>query len=374
MIELIDNNQELESYLNLFKDSKNYILTTDGKNVNIKIKSIGLNIGLSGVDLKFLSRGEMIKKSDLSYIKHCGFTYKNYGEICITVFPKRYSFINEAREWDGQPLRFNINKQLFEIGPASPLFVLLNEPIYRDSDWQFDFHNFATIKVINSNDKEIKHEIIKALYYLNSHYLKAINFVAKIYQMNITEDVVDDLWEDNVKEVFKKVNRVRTRTRDDFISIEPLILYNQAQLIKGDEKFLNLYRILEYFMNRARIRKIHEMRFDKNYNDTELIVVAEHKNEEMLLSNLLNESLSSSQKRKISNYVYNRKILKEDNYRLLSRALYNYRNSIVHAKEQQIIDTKIPDLFEQNNDNLPWIYIIDKIAMECIKKYNKTSD
>ena len=84
--ELIENNPELESYLKPFKESKNYLLTTNGKCASVHVKLNGLNIDLSEKDLANLSNWEKIKKSGFSYINHCGFTFKDYGEICIAVF------------------------------------------------------------------------------------------------------------------------------------------------------------------------------------------------------------------------------------------------------------------------------------------------
>jgi len=367
--ELIYNNPDLEDYLKLFEDSKDYILTSTGNNANIQIRLCGLNIELSNKDLAFLSTGEKIKKTGYFHLNHCGFTYKNYGEISIIVIPSKYAYTIEAQEWHANPLKFKIRNKLFEVGSASPLFVLLNEPIYRDSDWQY----FTTIKIINTNNKEIKTDTIKALFYLNSHYLKNIGLIAKIHQMEINLDEELDLWSDEYYDRFKKLNRVRIRTRNDFSSIEPLLLYNQAQIFDNDEKFLYLYRILEFFMNRARIQKVAEVRLDSNFSDNDLIRIIENKNEEKLLSNLLNEALNSNQKKRMAGYAFNKKLINKDNYKLLTNALYKYRNSIVHAKEQQITEIRIPDPFEQIEEANPWINIVDELALKCIIKYNKTS-
>lgn len=371
--ELIYNYPDLEDYLKLFEDSKDYILTSTGENANIHIRSCGLNLELSNNDLALLSTGEKIAKTGYLHLNHCGFTYKNYGEISIIVVPSKYAYTKEAQEWHANPLKFKINNKLFEVGSASSLFVLLNEPIYRDSDWQNGFQSFTTIKIINTNNKEIKIDTIKALFYLNSHYLKNIGLIAKIHQMKINLDEELDLWSDEYFDRFKKINRVRIRTRNDFSSVEPLLLYNQAQIFDNDEKFLYLYRILEFSMNRARIQKVAEARLDSNFTDNDLIKIIENKNEEKLLSNLLNEALNSNQKKRMAGYAFNRKLINEDNYKLLTNALYKYRNSIVHAKEQQNTEIRIPDPFEQIEEINPWIKVVDELALKCIIKYNKPS-
>jgi len=378
-LELINNYPDLEDYLKLFKGYKDYTLKTEGLNAIIHIKSCGLEFELSNKDLSNLSTGDKIKNSGYTHINHCGFVYKNYGEISITVVPSKYSFSKDS-SWYANPLKFKIGKKRFEIDSASPLFVLLNEPIYRDSDWQYrdsdwqyDFQEFTSIKIINTNIHDIKADTIKALYYLNSHYLKKIGFVAKIYQMNINDEDEIDLWGDEIIDLFKKVNRIRSRTRNDFASIEPLIMYNKAQTLNNDEKFLYLYRILEFFMQRARIQKVAEMRLDKNYSDIVIIKTIENKNEEKQLNNLLNEVVNPNQKKRITDYAFVNKLIKDKDYNKLSNSLYKYRNSIVHAKEQQISEIKIPDPFEQEFENNPWLIIIDELARKSIIKYNKTS-
>lgn len=368
--ELLDENPGISEYLALFKDSKDYLLSTDGVSADIKLKINGLNLKLSSEDLYIISNGQRIKKAGFTYIKHCGIIYKDYGEISIDVFHPMYSFIEDAQGWNALPLRFKINNKLFEVDSSSPLFVLLNEPIYRDSDFQYDFQNFATIKVTNTNPTEIKTDIIKALFYLNSHYLQPTGFAAKIYQMDLSELDPLDIYNSDFEDIFKKVNRVRTRKRDDFISLEPLILYNHSKGLKGDDKYLCLYRILEFFMQRARLQKMKEMRFDEKIPDSILLKTFDQKNEEAQLENLLNEAITINKKKKISGYAFHKNLIKEDNFKFIGPALYKFRNSIVHAKESQISDTKIPDPFQPEDRILPWAYIMDEFIQSCIRKYN----
>lgn len=368
---LINNNPDLENYLKLFRDSKDYILTSSGDNANIQICSCKLNLELSNKDLASLSLGEKIIKIGFSHLKHYGFTYRNYGEISIIVVPSDYTYTLEGTEWLAKPLKFKIHNKLFEVGSASPLFVLLNEPIYRNRDWQYDFQNFTTIKIIDTNNNEIKADSIKALFYLNSYYLKNIGHIAKIQHMKINHNEDLDLWSDEYYNRFKKLDRIRIKTRNDFTSVEPLLLYNQAQIFHSDEKFLYLYRILEFFMNRARIQKVAEVRLDNNFSDNELIDIIEKNNEEKLLSNLLTEALNSNKKKRMASYAFNKKLIKIDDYKILSKALYNYRNSIVHAKEKEINKIRLPDPFKQIEEINPWIKIIDEISLNCINRYNK---
>jgi hypothetical protein len=368
--QLNQNYPGLEYLTEPLSESKDYSLTTDGFTAEIAIKSTGDILKLSKDHLTNLNDSKKFIKRGFHFIDHCGFQFGKYGEISITFFHPKFNYIDEAQEWYANPLKFKIGNKLFSIGPASPLFVFISEPFYRDSDFQYDFQNFTTIKVTNTTLVTIKDDIIKAIYFLNSYYLKKIGYVSRIYQMNIDYDAIE-LWNTDESEKFKKLNRVRIRERYDFLSLEPLKLYNHSQLLNGDEKFLFLYRIIEFFMNRARIKKLNELRSDKTVTDIQLLMTIDKKNEEMLLDNLLIMSLNTNQRKRLSSYAFHCKLIPSNNYQLLPKALYKYRNSIVHAKEQQITETKIPDPFSQNTETYSWTYIVDDIALKCIIKYNK---
>jgi len=368
--QLNQNYPDLEYFTEPLSESKDYSLTTNGITAEIAIKSTGDILKLSNDHLTNLNDSKKFIKRGFHFIDHCGFQFGKYGEISITFFHPKFNYIDEAQEWYANPLKFKIGNKLFSIGPASPLFVFISEPLYRDSDLQYDFQNFTTIKVTNTSFVTIKDDIIKAIYFLNSYYLKKIGYVSRIYQMNIDYDAIE-LWNTDEYEKFKKLNRVRIRERYDFLSLEPLKLYNHSQLLNGDEKFLLLYRILEFFMDRARIKKLNELRSDKTVTDNQLLKTIDKKNEEMLLDNLLITSLNTNQKKRLSSYAFHCKLIPSNNYQLLPKALYKYRNSIVHAKEQQITETKIPDPFSQSTETYSWTYIVDDIALKCIIKYNK---
>ena len=55
--------------------------------------------------------------------------------------------------------------------------------------------------------------------------------------------IVDDGSSD---ETFEKITRTRVRKRRDFVSREPLSLYNYGCAASGAEAFLSFYRVLEF--------------------------------------------------------------------------------------------------------------------------------
>src|SRR5690606_9020222 len=107
--------------------------------------------------------------------------------------------------------------------------------------------------------------------------------------MQIKEEDPLNLFENDIDDIFRKVKRRRTRTLKDLISKEPLVFYTQAVSLTGDEKFLCLYRIIEFFMYRARVNRIKEIRFNTSISDKELLMFFDHKDELSMLENLITE-------------------------------------------------------------------------------------
>jgi len=367
---------DLEGYLNHFKDDDEFNLIFEDDGFTISINHVNKNITFTNDKIHKLIDGEQYDYQ-ISYLGSCGFSYENYTEVCISVNHPNYSFIDSLREWRTEPLKFHVGNSLIEIGDASPLFVLLFEPVYRDSDFQYDFDQFATIKIFSANNNLGKLDFIKALYYLNSSYLKKIGFVASVNHLEIDDSDPLDLWNNDIYDIFDRIKTSDIKLKPDLDSIKPLTFYNYAQASKGDEKFLNLYRILEFFMNRSRLKKLKEIRRNSHYSEEDILKFVENMNEEKLLINLISETLKGREqiKNRLLNFAYEHNLIqqKDSNILCLCKELYKYRNSLVHAKETQIENTLVPNLFIKSTDKEYWIDILNEISVEVIKKYNKTS-
>jgi hypothetical protein len=369
----IDDYPEVEDYLKLFIDDDNFLLTFNEKGFSITINKLNHKLLFTDSTINELIIGNKIEEG-IKYHGSSGFTIKKYTEICVSINHPDYTFLN-IPEWNTSPIQFGIGDFLCEISLASPLFVLLLEPIYRDSDFQYDFQKYATIKIIASKkDSEISN-ITKALYYLNSSILKKIGFIASVHHLEIANDDPLDLWNNEIEEIFDKIKSNKILIKPDLKSIEPLAFYNKAIESEGDDKFLHLYRIFEFFMNRSRIKKLKQLRNDTSYSEEDIIEYIDNKNEEKLLINLISESLSNRNqiKNKLLNFAFEKSLIRKKDIKTLATTLYKYRNSIIHAKETQINQTVIPDLFIRTSGTDLWIIILNDIAIEIIKKYNKTS-
>lgn len=374
---MIANNQtneypDLEEYLTLFSDTEDFELIFQPHGLMIRLKLVNIQLRLHNSDLKRLIDGKKVK-GGVTYHGSSGFTYKNYSEICIALDHPDYMFLDIPDQWRTKPLKFNIGNTSYEISLASPLFVLLFEPIYRDSDFQYGFQSYASVKIFCHNKNLVRANLQKALYYLNSSILKRIGFIASVHHLEIPYSDPLDLWSNDIDDIFDTLKSHNLTNKIDLVSIEPLAFYNAAITSKGDDKFLHLYRIFKFFMNRSRLEKLKKVRNNPNYSEEDILKFIDNRNEESLLTNLINESLvgRNQVKQKILNLAVMNKLIQNYEIKNLVKSLYKFRNSIVHAKEKEINNTIIPDPFVKSTKRDLWIEIISNISIETIRKYNR---
>jgi hypothetical protein len=367
-----DNYPDIAEFIDLLNDYENFKIGFEKDRIIINYKPYDYQIILHESQLNLLDSYEKaVGIPNLKYLNSYGIKFKKYYEICLQIEHHGYSFYDNTNEWRTDPLKFKINNSEFEIGPVTPLLVLLMEPIYYKRKYYYGFSSFASIKMIVDNDADYKNQFNKALYYLNSHYLKKIGFFATIRHLELKEEDPLGIFEDrDIDDVFQEATRVRTRKRNDFIKIEPLALYNYSQSKVDEQRFLLLYRILEFFMEKAKVVKLKSIRYDNKISENELIDLVDLRNEEKQLENLLNEAISLSLKKKLTDYCFHHKLINTKDFKHIFKQLYKFRNSIVHAKESEVNVTIFPDPFEDNSNLNKWIYIVDEISRICINKYN----
>lgn len=360
---LIDEYPDIENVLEDIRDSdsKYYI-----KNRCLYLKLCQLN---EYVKIHFSQLEELCNLTIaenipyLSYLGSYGIKYKNYYEICTSITNPKF-FLVDSGQWNTKPLRFKIEQTQFEVGPISQLLVLLTETLYSDNNiGHVNFKDFASIKMIINDKKDYKEQYCKALYYLNSGYLRKMGYVASLFDLQINYD--GDIGEEEFKN-----NRVRIQNRKDFISIEPLNLYNEAVVENGFQKFLYLYRILEFFMTRAILTSLKEVRYDEKISESDILNNLNIRDEQKQLINLLEKALTSAQKQSIVRYALKQNLIKKNSFKYVCVELYKFRNSNVHAKEKEITSTYFPNPFQPDTVSSQWIEIVEIMAKRCIKKYN----
>lgn len=377
MKQLYESYPDLENNLEgLFSDDRT-ICSIENNALKVHIELINKDILLELSQLERLNNIEFIDGiTNFEYLGSFGIRFENYYELAINVIPLYYDFDDHSNDWKSESLRFKIGNTQLEIGPISSLMVLLTETIYSENNaGHTDFKHFASIKMGLDENADYQDIAIKTLYYLNSHYLKPTGSKAEINHLQLPYDVWY-IWEEQekIKERNQKLPRKRNIKRKDFEKSEPLALYNDATFRLGESKFLQMYRVIEFFILRTQIHELKNLRYDDKISEEEILKVLNLRNDLEKVRLLLNRALSKNDKSKLCSYAALHHLIVNDNFDELPGALYQYRNSLVHAKENELIRTTLPNPFDLSQIIHRWNYLIEFIARRCITKYNSKSD
>jgi len=343
--------------------------------ISIHIPDTNRRLVLTAEHLEDLVNGKLLSGiPGLLYHRDVGISFKSYSEFFLNIKHPEYSFLDVNSEWPAdRPLQFKINDVLISVGVASSFLVLLTESHFMDRDIHQDgFLPFASIRIAGAGKNNVKNYFHKALYYLNSHYLKPLGLFACLHHVDFEFDDPLGLAYgiDDPKDTFKRITRRRIRKRVDFINHEPLVLYNYATTIHAQEAFIAFYRVIEFFFMRSVLSTIQTLRDNRNATAQDIFDTIIGKNEEKRLSQLLCNILSDSDKKKLSQYAKWKGLIERASFPNLCKNLYAFRNSIVHAKENKLDKTALPDPFATFSQVEPWVYIVRLCAEQAIKKLN----
>jgi len=366
---------ELEDYVQCF-DNSDFTLSINGKNqVSITIPHCEKNLILKKRSLLQIEGCRLVTGiKGLSFLGDRGFTFNNYAEFFVDINHPKYALLDFESAWPtAKPLQFKIDEATISLGLASPLIVFLMELPFCDSNFfHYGFAPLATLKIFNNNTQESKNMFHKALFYLNSHYLKTLNLYATLKNVSVQFEDPLKIYNgtfDPPKE-FQKITRTRKWKRTDFSNCEPLILYNHACASESEEKFIALYRILEFHFNRNRLKVLKNLRYKENISEAKLLKSIDLKDELKQLKSLLKEITTPALKKRILKYAKSNALITKENFDHLAQKLYDYRNAIVHAKETKLDKVRLPDPFSQNPKTGKWISIARELAERAIVKLN----
>jgi hypothetical protein len=296
----------------------------------------------------------------LTFFPHCGFHWDRVAEFLI--------HLDGWGHWpEDCSLSFKIGPATVNVGLVTSAFVLLMEPIYGDEDvGQTDFIEFSSVRLDGVTAKEAPVYLSRALFYLNSDYLRPLRTSVSVWHL-IAPD--DDFWGVPL-EYAAKVGRARVLRRADFRANEPLCLYNYACSSHGEASFLGFYRVLEYFFLKALELDVQIARNNPSVGTRDLIAIARTQGELPHLERLLAMVMTPSQKRRLAEYAVRRGLIDTADFATLVRSMYAFRNGLVHAKEFEIHRTYVPDPLQENSTVDSWTYIARESATAVIRRLN----
>ena len=209
-----------------------------------------------------------------------------------------------------------------------------------------------------------------AAFYLNSDYLRPLKTAARLHSL------VDPASPDADPPVGDpaKLRRQRIRRRDRLADLEPIALYNEASADYGDVRFLGFYRVLEFYFQRASVAEIGRLRRDPSVSDATLLSKARLDRELPQLQAVLRTVLTISEGSSVVEYAKHHRLATAKTLDQLGEALYRHRNNLVHAKESQIQDARIPNPFADDASRGTWAWIAELCAAKAIRRLSARRD
>ncbi|MED4524853.1 hypothetical protein P9257_11490 [Bacillus velezensis] len=282
----------------------------------------------------------------LNIWKNKGFHINDYCEF----------FIND----NFTDIDFNIREHNVKVGRPSRIFqFLFNEVLgYKGvSDGWDDITTISINKIdIGSIDTIMERAIFELshvedrttqLYYPEIYHFTEHPIVIEPYHAN-DEVLIKDYSKGEYEEVIRFYNEGRRK-----------------------EEPLYFYRVLEYFFYINLKNQIfdHVGTYNKDGNEYFFMKNIQSiftKKEETLLTHLL-ENLEIDQD---IEFAYKENLIKENNKGIFIKALYEFRNSIVHSKFDFRTTINFPEYINRNgsSDN-SWLYILESLAKKCIGKF-----
>ena len=316
---------------------------------------------------------DRIKNKNLFYLKDYGLQFKDYYEFFVSITPDEINFINESFAID---LNFQIENIQFNFSPPSDFFNFIMYFVYKNIysdivDKGFD-EKYFTLKIFKGKNIEVFNWAQQAIFYINSDLLTNIQHKFYLTKLDSTEEITRgfDLEEKEIIDVLE-LNESSRKKKFKKKPLIPLKIYNYSLLQEYYNKYIYLYKILEYYASLNKIKKIELLRKDDKIDTAILIDYIKNSNEEKVLANLFEDCLPNDEVERFKYIISNNRYLKESKGHSLSKIIYNYRNSIVHSKEEKIEKSIIPELFPTDFTLESMNLLIEEVVAIVIENFSE---
>ena len=343
----------VERYL---AESSDDCVSIRGQTLLVHVPETDAHIKLARTHLP--SNNRRASAHGLTYFDHCGLHYESYAEFLI--------YLDNWQSWPTKSaLRFRVGDVCVSVGLCSHLIPLLFGPYYLDDRLnQIDLAGYSSIRLIGVSRDQAKHVVLEALYYLNSHYLAPIKSGVQIHHL-LTQDDLRKLPPWGKADV---VSRKRVRRREPIANLPAALLFNQASVTYGDARFLGYYRVLEYFSPIGFEEEVARLRSDVSVSVANLIGIVKNRSERDQLRHLLSRITTHAQRRRLTKFAKDYKLVQNEKFEDLVGALYDFRCSIVHAKVSEMERTRVPNPLQSDNILTHWIYLTRELAKRAVQK------
>lgn len=309
------------------------------------------------VDLPLCHKGESFYPSLKSIAEHTpafkdhslyGFSLGAYSEFFIYV------------DW-GQKVQ-NVTFFLGDIEISLGEITPLAQYIY-DGNEVKHYHppvsELKSIRISAPTSENIESILLYAILKLRNHY----EFVFDVFTFYLKDEDVDE--EECTEEDVSEIEKFKAPISD----IEPLrLVYKGIIESETANAFLHFYRVLEFYSALTYQNDISAMRSDHNISSKEFvskILQIFNKDERSMICKLVSKIADAA----MIKFALSENLIKSKDITVFSNALYDFRNSLVHAKYDQKINIYTESLFENNPSIEAWKKVCEDLAIRSIETF-----
>ncbi|MFM2057007.1 MAG: hypothetical protein RLY71_1392 [Pseudomonadota bacterium] len=278
---------------------------------------------------------------NLKFHGTCGFSLGTYHEFLI-------EDIEDLCE-----LNFGFTEVTF--GEPSPLITYLFRGNFNKSI-HGEWCHLKSIRVFECSQEFIELIVLISM----DKYKKIYNVTPKIF------DVFEYVWLDSRDNDNTQTYKVSSTVVGD---IEPLrCIYHARQNNNTALACIQYYRVLEYYASILTSQKINLLRFDIKVSDKTFLnqVQVLGRDEKNALIRLIDSLENSS----IISYAMKKALIKTPTNGELGAKIYEFRNSIVHAKDDHKSPIHVDSIFIESNNVILWHFILKELAELSMNKYS----
>ena len=317
----------------------------------ITIKWELLNIGISFSDSeenKYYPTIKDIKKNTpgFSFYEKFGFTIDKYSEFLII-----------AEDWEYAPnVCINAGNGIeITVGDVTPIGLFIFD-IYRENNYHPEFEFCKSIRIVGCDSDSVEIYLLNALNKFIDEFKFSFNFMSL--------DIPDFSWEEDVREEEIKGEK---RLLPNLDLIPNRLFYKGLKESDKSNSFIDFYRILEYYSVIIMENEISNIRNNPNISKRDFILEMHKRmndNERALLGRLISKIVDT----KLLKYCETNKIIDQAKSEILSNSLYDFRNSLVHAKSNQKLLPHTISIFSVDENLEKWTYVCKELAKNAMMK------
>lgn len=281
----------------------------------------------------------------------------------ISVFEAAGIFIGGVAEFyldtmaDEIDSDFKLGKIEVTIETASPLLYFLIGRDNEDIGLGYELQDAATIRLKNVTKENVLEYLDKALF--KAGVSKDMGIV---WPSVGTEDNSPEYFSEYLQEFYQLI------ADRDFRFTAPINCFNGAMRSGNKlEKFLGLYKILEFFWNSALEEKIVKLRKSKLGDGPyaraiiELNLTREINRFELFLTELIDDDLKEFIEEDVGLTI---KSMSD-----FAKEIYDFRNSVVHAKQERIEEPEPYERYKREFVNESLLEAVEYLALKAIEKW-----